>query len=128
MVEEHHWIEALPQFHKGNDKESAALTWIKNMVPVYYTVRTDESTLSAMDIMKSRKLLNNVTGYNLPCSGFWDILKDIIAYATTFEYEYGVSFDEARLIENYRDMDSSKFLPSTSDSTYFRYIRAASIC
>lgn len=78
--------------------------------------------------MKNCRLLNNVTGHPFACSEFLDVLKAVLAYAITFEESYSIYVDDARIIDIYEDLDSANFLPSSSRTTYTRYIRSARLC
>lgn len=78
--------------------------------------------------MKNSKLLNNVTGHSVACSEFLDVLNAVLAYAKTFQQTYEVSFDDAGMNDIYEDLDPANFLPSTSKSTYARFICAARLC
>lgn len=77
----HHRFAAIGELRKDNAKQCR---WTRENIEVSINMRVDGTALYYIEIMKNRKLLNNVLSKALPCVSFLDLIRSVIAYARTF--------------------------------------------
>lgn len=78
--------------------------------------------------MQHAKSLKIASSRVLSCIAFLLVLHSVSAYARNFNEAYAVPFREVVVVDIRRDLGSTNFIPTSSASTYDRYIHVARLC
>ena len=125
IIDGHHRWKAIRDLRQD---PTAQLDWTRQHLIVHVTRRVDGTALSALEIVKTSKLLNDVASNDLPFNSFEDTLESLLTYSEGFFELYEVRISDSRINDIREDLQEANFLCSvTSPSSYVRYIRATKL-
>lgn len=125
IVDVHHRHEAIGKLRSDMNE---TLNYARQPLPAFLDIRSNGQVLTAMDMTKTRILLNTASTSVLSCTSFQVVLHSVMAYAQTFNDAYRVAFGEARITSIRRNLRPADLTPQASPRTYDRYIRVARLC
>lgn len=84
--------------------------------------------MRSFEILKNSKFLDTTSEKELLCVELLDVLRAVIAYAHTFTQCYDGTFQDARLHDGRKDMESANFIYGAKVTVYNPYIRLSRFC